>query len=40
MKHLGGRGEEGSAEVQKLADEYGGELDGVMTKAKKEFEKA
>jgi hypothetical protein len=30
MKHLGG----------KLADEYGGELDGVMTKAKKEFEKA
>ena len=40
MKAFGGRGEAGAEDVQKLADEFGGELDTLMSKAKKEFEKA
>ena len=39
MNSLGGRGEVGTDDVQKLADLYGGELDKVIAQAKKEFEK-
>lgn len=40
MNSLGGRGEEGSDDVQKLANEFGGALDQLASQAKKEFEKA
>ena len=39
MNALGGRGSEGSEEVQKLANDFGGELDEVLVQAKKEFDK-
>jgi len=39
MSSLGGRGSDGSEEVQKLATDFGGELDEVLAQAKKEFEK-
>lgn len=39
MNSLGGRGETGSDEVQKLANDFGGNLDQLLTQAKKEFEK-
>jgi ribosome recycling factor len=40
MKALGGRGAGGTEDVQEMADGFGGELDGVLSKARKEFEKA
>jgi ribosome recycling factor len=40
MNSLGGRRADGANDVQKLADEYGGQLDTLLSQAKKEFEKA
>jgi ElaB/YqjD/DUF883 family membrane-anchored ribosome-binding protein len=40
MNLLGGRGKNGSDDVQSLADEYGKMLDEAAAQAKKEFEKA
>ena len=39
MNLLGGRGNVGTEDVQKLANEYGGQLDEVLAQAKKEFDK-
>lgn len=39
MNSLGGRGEDGSDDVQKLASDFGGQLDQLLVQAKKEFEK-
>lgn len=39
MKAAGGRGAAGAKEVQELADKWGGEVDGLLGQAKKEFEK-
>jgi hypothetical protein len=39
MSALGGRGSEGTEEVQKLANDFGAELDEVLVQAKREFDK-
>ncbi len=39
MSTLGGRGSEGTEDVQKLANDFGGELDELWVQAKKEFDK-
>lgn len=39
MSALGGRGSEGTEDVQKLANDFGGELDELLDQAKKEFDK-
>ena len=39
MNLIGGRGNVGSEDVQKLANEYGGQLDEVLAQAKKEFDR-
>jgi ribosome recycling factor len=40
LKSLGGRGEEGSDDVQTMTDTNVSEVDALLVKAKKEFEKA
>jgi len=37
---VGGKGTTGATEVQGLADKWGGELDTLVSSAKKELEKA
>lgn len=39
LKAVGGKGSEGADDVQKLVDKWGGELDDMLTKGKKELEK-
>lgn len=39
LKSVGGKNTQGADEVQELADKWGGELDDMLTKAKKELEK-
>jgi hypothetical protein len=36
---VGGKDAQGAEDVQKLANEHGGELDGLLKTAKKELEK-
>lgn len=40
LKSVGGKGTTGATEVQDLADKWGGELDTLVSSAKKELEKA
>lgn len=40
LKAVGGKNTEGADEVQELADKWGGELDEMLVKGKKELEKA
>lgn len=39
LKSVGGKNTQGADEVQELADKWGGELDEMLSKAKKELEK-
>ena len=39
MSSLGGRGSEGTEDVQKLANEFGKGLDDLLLQVKKEFDK-